>query len=113
VATALCLLKPIEFIADGFNRSTVATNKLGQTVNLTTELFLTIDDLIYESTIDIPVSGLVIYIVNYLKSTASAVSVLKDKLSNIDFSSIYGAYQNVKNDNDTYLFLIISAICEI
>jgi hypothetical protein len=84
VATVLSLLKPVEFIADGFNRSTVTTNKLGQTVNSTTELFLTIDDLIYESTIDAPVSGLVIYIVNYLKSTASPVSILKDKLSNID-----------------------------
>jgi Fe-S cluster assembly iron-binding protein IscA len=84
VATALCLLKPIEFIADGFNRSTVSTNKLGQSIHSTTELFLTIDDLLYESTLASPVSGLVIYIINYLKSTASDISVLRDKLSNVD-----------------------------
>ena len=84
IVTALSLLKPIEFISDGFNRSTVTTNKLGQTVNSITESFLTIDDLMYESTVDSPVSGLVIYVVNYIKSTASPIENLKDKISNID-----------------------------
>ncbi len=84
VMSVLSLLKPMEFIADGFNRSAVTTNILGQTVNTNTQMFLTMDDLAYESTVDQPVSGLVIYIVNYLKSTATTPTNLEDKLSNIN-----------------------------
>ena len=83
VISAITLLKPFEFITDNFNKSSITTNKLGQTVNLQTNLFPTLNDIIYENTVETPVSGLVIYVTNYLKSTASLTTDLKDIVSNI------------------------------
>jgi hypothetical protein len=84
IISALALLKPFEFITDNFNKSFIATNKLGQTINLKTGLFSTLADFVYENTVDTPVSGLVVYITNYLKSTASATSTLEDIVANIN-----------------------------
>ena len=84
IISALALLKPFEFITDNFNKSSIATNKLGQTINLKTNLFSTLSDFVYENTVDTPVSGLVVYITNYLKSTASSTLKLEDVVSNIN-----------------------------
>jgi hypothetical protein len=83
IISAVALLKPVEFITDNFNKSQITTNKLGQTVNLTTNLFPTISDLIYENTVDRPVSGLVAYIIDYLKSMSTPITSLQDQVSNL------------------------------
>jgi hypothetical protein len=81
VTIALCLLKPLEFITDNFNKSETTLNILGQTVNKNSKTFFTLDDLVYDSS---SVSGLVSYVVNYLKSKTLSVDTLKNKLSGID-----------------------------
>lgn len=84
VINALALLKPFEYITDNFNKSNIATNQLGQTINTLTNLFPTLSDLIYENKAETPVSGLVTYVVNYLKSTAALASTLPDLVGNLD-----------------------------
>jgi len=84
IISALALLKPFEFITDNFNKSFISTNKLGQTINLKTNLFSTFNDFVYENTTDTPVSGLVVYITNYLKSTAASTATLEDIVGNIN-----------------------------
>jgi len=81
---ALCLLKPFEYITDNFNKSEITINILGQTVNRNTETFSTIADVIYENSSTKIVSGLVNYVSNYLKSKTTPISVLSEKISNID-----------------------------
>jgi len=78
---ALCLLKPFEYITDNFNKSETILNNVGQTVNKNSNEFFTVDDLVYNSS---AASGLVSYVVNYLKSKTIPVETLSNKLSNID-----------------------------
>jgi hypothetical protein len=84
VTLALCLLKPFEFITDNFNKSETTLNILGQTINKHSKTFFNISDLVYENTDTVSVSGLVTYVVNYLKSKTIPVSNLEKKLSGID-----------------------------
>lgn len=82
VTVALCLLKPFEFISDKFNSSLITINQLGQTVSANTGLFTTLDDLVFDSS----VSGLSLYLIDYLKSKAYSSSLMSDTLKNIDVS---------------------------
>jgi len=84
VVLALCLLKPFEYITDTFNKSETALNLLGQTINKTSKSFARLSDVIFENSESTPVSGLVSYVVNYLKSKTIPVSTLVNKLTNID-----------------------------
>jgi len=83
VIKALCLLKPFEFITDNLNKSEVVENKLGQTVCRTTEEFFTVSDLILDQT-SRNVSGLYLYIIDYLKNKTLDSSKLEKKISNLD-----------------------------
>lgn len=84
VTMALCLMKPFEFITDSFDRSKTQLNILNQTVNKITNLFSTLSD------IDVPAAGgnlsagLVKYLVSYVKSKGLDLSILEEKISNLD-----------------------------
>ena len=84
VMQALSLLKPFEFIGDNFNRSRMVVNKIGQTVVESTGSFMTLDDLKFENTVDSQVSGLVIYLAEYVKNYSLTPSQIKDDLEKID-----------------------------
>ena len=84
VVSALCLMKPFEFLSDNFIKSNVSVNKLGQTVNKSTSLFTTINDLVSENFDHLQVSGLANYIIDYLKGTSTPTTVLKEKIEKID-----------------------------
>ena len=65
---AMCLLKPLEFITDSFDRSRTKLNKLGQTVNSTTNVFQTLDEIVVPNSGEEQVIGLVKYLIGYKQS---------------------------------------------
>jgi hypothetical protein len=83
VCSALCMLKPFEFITDNFNRSMITTNKINQTIHKSTGVFTKIEDLKYDPIID-SVSGLCVYVADYLKTQTAPLTLISDKISNID-----------------------------
>jgi hypothetical protein len=84
VIIAMCLMKPFEFITDSFDLSKTKLNKLGQTVNVDTDLFTSLTDIVVPQEIDQLSSGLVKYLVSYTKSRGLQISTLQDKISNLD-----------------------------
>ena len=84
VIIALTLLKPFEFITDSFDRSILKLNKLNQTVSKSSHVFFTIDDLVFPEVGGQQSSGLVNFIISYVKNQNLNQQVLRDKLDNID-----------------------------
>jgi hypothetical protein len=82
--TVFSLLKPFEFISDNFTSSDTENNVLDQTINSKTKYFYTIKD------IEIPVagetfgSGLIKYVMDYLKSLNLSNTNLRNFLDGID-----------------------------
>ena len=83
VLIAMCLLKPFEFITDNFNKSNIIKNKLGQTVNKNTNIFCNISDLVYYED-NKSVSGLHLFVIDYLKTKTLNPQVLQEKIENVD-----------------------------
>ena len=84
VIIAMCLMKPFEFITDSFDRSRTKTNLLGQVVNLDTDRFITLDDIVVPTTGGILSSGLVQYLTGYIRSRGYSVTDFESQLKSID-----------------------------
>jgi hypothetical protein len=84
VISALCLMKPFEFITDSFDRSRTTVNKLDQTVNSTTGIFTTLADLKLPTAGNQQTAGLSNFISSYIRNKNLPNSILLDKLTNID-----------------------------
>jgi hypothetical protein len=84
VITAMCLMRPFDFISDSFDRSRVKLNKIGQTVHTSTDLFITLDDIVIPEDGGAQTSGLVNYLVDYAKSIGISVDEVSRKIKNID-----------------------------
>ena len=85
---AFCLMKPFEFITDGFDRSTNVLNNLDQNVHTDTDLFVTIPDIVTHGSSKNTV-GLTKYLVSYTLSRGLSVDTLWDKISNLDVALSY------------------------
>ena len=83
IAIAMCLLKPFDFIANSFDRSTTRKNKLNQTINKTTGTFVTLEDLIVPETAGTQAAGLVNYLVSYVKSKNLSLDILSNNIKNL------------------------------
>ena len=83
VVSALCLMKPFEFITDNFNKSKVKRNKLNQTVCSTTNSFFKLTDFTFNE-INKTVSGLHLYVLDLLKNRTKNLDVLQKKITGID-----------------------------
>ena len=84
VILAMCLMKPFEFITDSFDLSKTKLNNLGQTVDINTELFTTLNNItVPTETTDLS-TGLIRYLISYIKSKGVAVNTLQDKILNLD-----------------------------
>ena len=88
VITAMCLMKPFEYITDNFDRSITALNKLGQYTSLTTEQFINTADIAPVVTSDVSV-GLVKYLIGYVNSRGMTADTLQNKISNLDVALSY------------------------
>lgn len=84
IVMAMCLLKPFEFITSNFDRSKSKVNKIGQTVNTITNMFVTPDDIIVPALDGEQSEGLVQYVTGYIKAKGSTEAVLRDRLASID-----------------------------
>ena len=84
VISALCLLKPFEFITDSFDRSRITVNALGQTVSATSSIFSKLSDLIVPIVGGTQVSGLVTFVSSYIRSKNLDPAILLTKLDNLD-----------------------------
>lgn len=88
VITAMCLMKPFEYITDNFDRSITQLNKLGQYISTATELFVNTADLAPVVSSELSV-GLVKYLVGYINSRGMSASTLQDKISKLDVALSY------------------------
>ena len=84
IMSALCLMKPFDFLTDNFIRSSVTKNKLDQTINKTTGIFKSKEDFITDDFSLKSISGLAIYVINYLKSNSTPTNLLKEKIEKLD-----------------------------
>jgi hypothetical protein len=84
VISALCLLRPFEFIIESLDRSRITTNKLGQTINIDTKVFAQKKDLVYPIVGSTLTSGLINYIVDYVKFKGQDYTFIKNRIDGID-----------------------------
>lgn len=84
VISALSVLRPFEFIIESLDRSRTKINKVGQTVNVNTNVFTTNNDIVYPVVGGEQTSGLLNYLVDYVKNKGYTYNEIKDKLENID-----------------------------
>ena len=83
IISALCLLKPFEYISKHYKKSELQSNLIGQTINKETGNFTSILDLVLSDNTKI-VSGLYNYVLNFLKGNQQPEDLLIDKVRNID-----------------------------
>ncbi len=84
VLIALMLLKPYDVVNNGLDLSRRQVNKIGQLVNKQSNTFFTLSDIVVPNTGEELSSGLMNYLVSYVKYLGLSVSDLREKLSNID-----------------------------
>ena len=84
VVLAMCLMKPFEFITDSFDLSKTALNNLGQTVDINTGLFTTLNDIKVPIDTSELSTGLIRYLVSYIKSKGIEINSIQDKILNLD-----------------------------
>jgi hypothetical protein len=88
IISAMCLLKPFEYITDNFDRSIIKLNKLRQYVNTDTNTFLSLSDTANNVTKKLNI-GLVKYIVDYIKSRGISQTTLEEKIRGLDCALSY------------------------
>jgi hypothetical protein len=82
--TVFSLLKPFEFVGDNFTLSSTENNILNQTINSKTKYFYTIRDIEIPIAGEIFGSGLIKYVMDYLKSFNLSNIDLQNFLNGID-----------------------------
>ena len=84
VAIALSLLRPFEFITKFLDSSQLTQNILGQYVSKSTMKFIKVEDITIPVAGEITTTGLVNWVMDYMRSRAQTAVVLRDKFDNID-----------------------------
>ncbi len=84
VIMAMCLMKPFEFITDCFDLSKSKVNKIGQTVHANTDLFTTIGDINIPTETTELSTGLVLWLISYIRSRGIDPETIQNKISNLD-----------------------------
>ncbi len=88
VISAMCLMKPFEYITDSFDRSKITLNSLNQYINTDTKTFINLNDVASNVTNTLNI-GLVKYLINYVRSRGIDVNTLQDKIQNLDCGLSY------------------------
>ena len=102
IVTAMCLMKPFEYIPDNFDRSRIVKNKLDQYVNSTTNLFVTIEDIAPYVT-NSTALGLVKYLTSYTKSQGLSSDSLQTKIEKLDVALSFRMSGFVDQQQQKYL----------
>lgn len=101
VLKALCLLKPFDYISKNFNTERLAKNLLGHSYSKVNGYFLEKSDIssFYTGT----KSGLVLYIIDYLKSQSYSVSSIYDSIENMETHISVRASGFIDKENQKYI----------
>jgi hypothetical protein len=98
VMIALCLLSPFKFASYGLVKGSIIKNRLNQLVNIKTNQFLLIDDILEESNINL------YYLIDqYIKNQNLSSSYLKDFYENIDVDLSYRLSGFVDKEQQRFL----------
>lgn len=103
VTIALMLLKPFDFINKGFDLSRKTTNRLGQLIDTSSNKFFTLDDIIVPNVGEELSSGLVNYLVAYVKYLGLNLDTIREKILNIDVALTSRISGFVDKDQQKYL----------
>jgi hypothetical protein len=102
VITAMCVMKPFEYIPDNFDRSKFTKNKLDQYINSDTGLFVTISDVARHVS-EANNIGLVRYLTSYIKSQGLPVDSLQKKIEKLDVALSFRMSGFVDQQQQKYL----------
>jgi hypothetical protein len=102
IVTAMCLMKPFEYIPDNFDRSRIKKNKLNQYTNTITELFVTIADIAPYVT-DPTAVGLVKYLTSYTTAQGLSKDSLQTKIEKLDVALSFRMSGFVDQQQQKYL----------
>ena len=83
IMTAMCLMKPFEFITDSFDRSNTKLNAINQTVSSLTNRFTKVSDIKIPEVDDGLTIGISKYLVDYVKSRGLPPRIIKDKFNKL------------------------------
>lgn len=103
IMIALSLLKPFDFICDNFTFSNTAINLSGQTVNSNSQYFYRISDIQVPRAGETFGSGLIKYVMDYLKSLNLNNAYLENFLNGIDVKLSTRLSGFVDPDNQKYI----------
>jgi hypothetical protein len=84
IMIACCLGRPFEFIIESLDKNNVKVNIINQTVGVESNAFSKIEDIKLPDTQGHQSSGLINYIVDYMKANGLPLSNIQDKIFNID-----------------------------
>ena len=102
IVTAMCMMKPFEYIPDNFNRLKITKNKLDQFINSDTGLFVTVVDI--ASTLsNANTVGLVKYLTSYTKSQGLSADSLQKKIEKLDVALSFRMSGFVDQQQQKYL----------
>lgn len=83
VIKALCVLKPLEYMASSLDTAKIIKNRVGQYVHADTDLFVTLTDIL--PSVNDPLSlGLIKYLRSHCRSMGMSVTSLQDKIAKLD-----------------------------
>jgi len=82
--SALSLLRPFEFISKSLDSFRVKTNIIGQTVYSETNKFIDINSILIPSVNGLQTTGLLNYIIDYIKGQDKDTELLTKKIKNLD-----------------------------
>ena len=103
VVAALSLLRPFEFIPQSLDRSTITTNIIGQTINKGSNWFFKPGDINIPGIVDVKTSGIISYVVDYLKNRGLPSSIISDLINNIDVGLSSRLSGFVDQENQKYI----------
>lgn len=83
---AASVMRPFEFITENLDKNKLIKNIIGQTICANTGLFYTISDIINSANAIEKSTGILNYVVNYLRGLGLPQTILTDKISGIDIN---------------------------
>jgi hypothetical protein len=103
VVSALCLLRPYDYIGKNLDNSIKTKNLLGQAVNKTTNKFSLISDIMIPQVGGVLSSGLINYVNDYLKSKGIDTTEFERKIDSLDVKLSTRLSGFVDKDQQKYL----------
>lgn len=82
IVTALCLLKPLDYIGQRLDKNQVRLNAINQIVDKFTNEFVTLAS--FSQRLNSPTVGLINYVIDYVKSTGLVQDELYNKIRQLD-----------------------------